>query len=68
MAEIRVEERKRSLGWVWALLVLLLIAAAAWYFLRANGAVTVDAPAGTGSLPGAAGLAAHAVALVARAA
>jgi hypothetical protein len=37
MAEIRVERvRKGGLGWLWALLVVLLLAAAAWY-LWANG-------------------------------
>jgi hypothetical protein len=37
MAEIRVERvRKRGLGWLWALLLILLLAAVAWY-LWANG-------------------------------
>ena len=32
MAEIRVERApKRGLGWLWALLLLLLVAAIAWY-------------------------------------
>ena len=32
MAEIRVERTpKRGLGWLWALLLVLLLAAAAWY-------------------------------------
>jgi hypothetical protein len=32
MAEIRLErEPKRGLGWLWALLLVLLIAAVAWY-------------------------------------
>ena len=33
MAEIRVEREKRGLGWLWALLALLLLALAAWWFL-----------------------------------
>ena len=33
MAEIRVEKEKRGLGWLWALLVLLLLALLAWWFL-----------------------------------
>jgi hypothetical protein len=37
MAEIHVERvRKRGLGWLWALLLILLLAAVAWY-LWANG-------------------------------
>ena len=37
MAEIRVErEPKRGLGWLWALLLVLLLAAGAWY-LWTNG-------------------------------
>jgi UPF0716 family protein affecting phage T7 exclusion len=32
MAEIRVERvQKRGLGWLWALLLVLLVAAVAWY-------------------------------------
>jgi hypothetical protein len=32
MAEIRVERTpKRGLGWLWALLLVLLLAAVAWY-------------------------------------
>jgi hypothetical protein len=37
MAEIRVERTpKRGLGWLWALLIVLLLAAIAWY-LWSNG-------------------------------
>ena len=32
MAEIRVEKEKRGLGWLWALLALLLLALLAWWF------------------------------------
>ncbi len=33
MAEIRIEQKRRSLGWLWLLLALLVVAALAWYFL-----------------------------------
>lgn len=37
MAEIRVEPvRKRGLGWLWALVLVLVLAAVAWY-LWTNG-------------------------------
>lgn len=32
MAEIRVVKEKRNLGWLWALLALLVLALAAWWF------------------------------------
>lgn len=32
MAEIRVEKEKRGLGWLWALLALLVLALIAWWF------------------------------------
>ena len=37
MAEIRVERTpKRGLGWLWALLLVLLLAAVAWYLWSAG--------------------------------
>lgn len=33
MAEIRVEPRKRSMTWLWLILLLAVIAAAVWYFM-----------------------------------
>jgi len=33
MAEIRVEPKKRSLAWLWVILLLVIAAAVAWYFL-----------------------------------
>ena len=33
MAEIRVEQRKRGLGWLWLLILVALLALAAWYFM-----------------------------------
>ena len=34
MAEIRVEPRRRSLAWLWILIVLIVIAAVCWYLYR----------------------------------
>jgi hypothetical protein len=51
VAEIRVEPKRRSLAWLWILLVLAVIAAVAYYLVR-QGAVRVEstgqrsAPAG----------------------
>ena len=36
MAEIRVEPKKRSLAWLWVLLLLAVIAAVVWYFYVYN--------------------------------
>ena len=48
MAEIRVEEKRRGLGLLWAVLALVLIALAVWYFNN-NGVNEVDVQQ-TGSL------------------
>ena len=37
MAEIRVEQKRRSMAWLWLLLVLALVAAAVWYFYFNGG-------------------------------
>ena len=37
MAEIRIEQKRRSLGWLWALLILLVLAAVAWYLYSQRG-------------------------------
>ena len=34
MAEIRVEPKKRSLAWLWIVLLLVLAAVVAWYFMN----------------------------------
>jgi hypothetical protein len=47
MAEIRVEQKRRSLAWLWLLLVLALVAAGVWYFYFNTGSA---AGAGTGAL------------------
>lgn len=33
MAEIKVEPKRGGLGWLWAIIILALIAAAIWYFM-----------------------------------
>lgn len=46
MAEIRVQPRKRSYGWVW-LVLLLIVVAAVVYFLYVSGTFsTADAAPG----------------------
>ena len=37
MAEIRIEQKRRSLAWLWVLLVLLVLAAVAWYLYYDRG-------------------------------
>jgi hypothetical protein len=40
MAEIRVEPRRRSLAWLWILLVLIIVGGLVYYFLYyRNGSV-----------------------------
>ena len=52
MAEIRIEQKRRSLRWLWLLLALLLVAALAWYFLYPGetDTPTTAAPPTTGAL------------------
>jgi hypothetical protein len=54
MAEIRIERKRRGLGWLWLLLALLIVAALAWYFLypgrNATPPPATGAPPATGSL------------------
>jgi hypothetical protein len=44
MAEIKVEPKRGGLGWLWAIIILALIAAAAWYFMN-NSSVPATSPA-----------------------
>jgi uncharacterized membrane protein len=44
MAEIKVEPKRGGLGWLWAIIILALIAAAAWYFMN-NNSVPATSPA-----------------------
>ena len=68
MAEIRVEEKRRSLGWLWALLALLVIGALAYYFLFMNEPNVTAPPATTSSLESTVEVAVHTVAALAYAA
>ena len=43
MAEIKVEPKRGGLGWLWAIIILALIAAAAWYFMNNSRAVPATA-------------------------
>jgi hypothetical protein len=55
MAEIRVEQKRGSMAWLWILLVLLLVALGVWYVLGAPGLNPTPAGAGdTTTTPGAA--------------
>ena len=49
MAEIRVEQKRRGLGWLWLLLALVIIAAVVWWFWSQNGG-RVDTGTGTGAV------------------
>lgn len=37
MAEIKVEPKRGGLGWLWAIIVIGLLAVAAWYFFTSTG-------------------------------
>ncbi len=50
MAEIRVEEKRGGLGWLWALLLVLLVAVAAWWFLTTRNADGPGAPEPAGEV------------------
>ena len=43
MAEIKVEPKRSGLGWLWAILILALIAAVVWYFMSSSRAVPATA-------------------------
>ena len=52
MAEIRIERKRRGLGWLWLLLALIIVAVLAWYFLypgRTTTAPATGAPPSTGA-------------------
>ena len=54
MAEIRIEQKRRGLGWLWLLLALIIVAVLAWYFLypgRTAPAPATGAPPTTGATP-----------------
>ena len=45
MAEIKVEQKRGGLGWLWAIVILALIGAAVWYFMNNSRAVPATSPA-----------------------
>ena len=46
MAEIKVEPKRGGLGWLWAIILLVVIAAGVWYFMRSSRPVpATTAPA-----------------------
>lgn len=48
MAEIRVEEKRRNLGWLWALIALVIVVLLIWFFMAgADDEVEPIPPAGT---------------------
>lgn len=47
VAEIRIEQKKRSMAWLWLLLLLIIAAAVAWYVTTSNSVPSAYvAPAG----------------------
>jgi hypothetical protein len=40
MAEIKVEPKRGGLGWLWAIILIALLALAAWYFFAYTGSST----------------------------
>jgi hypothetical protein len=45
MAEIKVEPKRSGLGWLWAIIILALVAAGVWYFMiTSRGAPATTAP------------------------
>ncbi|MGH7719893.1 MAG: hypothetical protein ACREON_13750 [Gemmatimonadaceae bacterium] len=36
MAEIKIQERRGGLGWLWALIALVVVVLLAWYFLAGD--------------------------------
>jgi hypothetical protein len=53
LAEIRIEPKRRGLGWLWLFLALVIVAVLAWYFLypgRTPATPPAPAPPTTGSL------------------
>lgn len=49
MAEIRVEEKKGGLAWLWILLLLLLVAAGVWWWMSTQQNTTSPAPGAQGT-------------------
>lgn len=45
MAEIKIEPKRGGLGWLWAIIALVLIAAAVWYLMNRGTAPATASPA-----------------------
>jgi len=45
MAEIKVEPKRGGLGWLWAIIVLVLLGIGAWYFMTQRTAPATTVPA-----------------------
>ena len=45
MAEIKVEPKRSGLGWLWAIIVLVLVGVVAWYFMTQRTAPATTVPA-----------------------
>jgi hypothetical protein len=45
MAEIRIQQQRRSLTWLWLLLVLAIAGGLIWYFVLSPRPATVPRPA-----------------------
>ena len=45
MAEIKVEPKRSGLGWLWAIIVLVLVGVVAWYFMTQGTAPATTVPA-----------------------
>jgi hypothetical protein len=45
MAEIKVEQKRSGLGWLWTIIVLALVGVAAWYFMTQRAVPATTTPA-----------------------
>ena len=45
MAEIKVEEKRSGLGWLWTIIVLAIVGVVVWYFMTQRAVPATTAPA-----------------------